>query len=152
MTDPQTFADSLATTWPAGTFGVVTSQDGRMYKINIAEDYFFHTMTIVVVGNRRSTSCNTSFNGQGIGSGAANAAQYEAEMRQRYPSAILTGGKFPEQYRQYDGSQGNQILLNENDYQYYSLNSFPKAEVMHFTQIVDGYISMSVTFDERAGA
>ncbi len=145
LADPQAWVDKLPATVPAGTYGIVTSPDGKMYKVNVANNRFFDSFEVVVFEDVLTKSCSISFNGEGIPKAAETASQFENLLQTQHPNAPKIGGLYPEQYRQYDGSQGDQIFLNEANYQYRIRGVAHVPQATTFVQIVDGYMSVSAS-------
>ena len=94
-----------------------------------------------------STSTRT---GSFAATAVPTAAAFETLLASSHPEAQKIGGLYPEQYREYDGSKGDQLQLNDKNYQYMIKIPALIPEATIFVQIVDGYMSVSAWDEEAA--
>ena len=107
---------------------------------------FFDTFTVSVIGDEQSISCAIHYTGMGIPDGSAAASAFEALIDRTLPPEALAGGHFPEFYAE----AGSDILqVNDRDHQYLISGLLPGLEVTTFVQIIDQWMSVSVSHIER---
>lgn len=145
MRDAQAFVDGVSEWVPAGYHDTVTTEDGRMFKLNIALDDFFDSYSRTVHPQLGSEGCATHYNGMGIEDGTATARAFETLSRTKVPAQQIVGGQFAELY---GGYRANEPLKRiEDNFQYFLSGVLDDPKLMTFVQIVGGFISMSTSRD-----